>query len=228
MNSFEKNINKVLNKEYNDKTQISLVNNTLVIENLAGNETLALTLEQLRSGILAEIADLLRPEDVAAILLMLQNAQNPVLRRGIAITPVKFGISFNVVHFNQAGALVHIYTDGTVLVTHGGVEMGQGLHTKVAQVAAQALGCPLASVFIAETATDKVPNSSPTAASASSDMYGAAVLDACAQLNARLAPLRERLSGGGGGGSGSTSPSTDNTHQKDTLLYWTNRISSAT
>ena len=74
----------------------------------------------------------------------------------------------------QAGALVHVYTDGTCLVSHGGVEMGQGLHTKVAQIAAQELGIPLADVFIAETATDKVANASPTAASASSDLYGSA------------------------------------------------------
>jgi hypothetical protein len=79
MNAFEKNINKVFNKECDDKAQITLVNNALVIENLAGNETLALTLDQLRSGMLAEIAHLLRPEDVAAILLMLQSAQQPVL-----------------------------------------------------------------------------------------------------------------------------------------------------
>lgn len=90
----------------------------------------------------------------------------------------------------QAGALVHVYLDGSVLVTHGGVEMGQGLHTKMAQVAAQALGVPLAKVFIAETSTDKVPNASPTAASASSDMYGGAVLDACEQIAKRLAPFK--------------------------------------
>ena len=74
----------------------------------------------------------------------------------------------------QAGALVHIYTDGTVLLTHGGVEMGQGLHTKMAQICAHTLGLPLSSVYIAETATDKVPNASATAASASSDIYGGA------------------------------------------------------
>lgn len=73
-----------------------------------------------------------------------------------AVTPTKFGISFTTKFLNQAGALVHIYTDGTVLVTHGGVEMGQGLHTKVAQVAAHNLGLPVSSVFIAETSTDKV------------------------------------------------------------------------
>ncbi|KAK3284520.1 xylitol dehydrogenase [Cymbomonas tetramitiformis] len=111
-------------------------------------------------------------------------------KRGLAVTPTKFGISFTTTFLNQAGSLVHIYTDGTVLVTHGGVEMGQGLHTKMAQVAATSLGIPISAVFISETNTDKVPNASPTAASASSDMYGGAILDACTQLNERLAPLR--------------------------------------
>ncbi|KAF5838823.1 molybdopterin binding aldehyde oxidase/xanthine dehydrogenase [Dunaliella salina] len=96
---------------------------------------------------------------------------------------------------SMAGALVHVYLDGTVLVTHGGVEMGQGLHTKMAQVAAQALGTPLSKVFISETSTDKVPNSSPTAASASSDMYGGAILDACKQINARLQPIKDKKPG---------------------------------
>ncbi|KAG0458419.1 hypothetical protein HPP92_023576 [Vanilla planifolia] len=89
----------------------------------------------------------------------------------------------------RAGALVQVYTDGSVLVTHGGVEMGQGLHTKVAQIAASSFSIPLSSVFISETCTDKVPNASPTAASASSDMYGAAVLDACEQIKARMKPI---------------------------------------
>eukprot|EP00252_Welwitschia_mirabilis_P022733 TRINITY_DN6242_c0_g1_i3.p1 TRINITY_DN6242_c0_g1~~TRINITY_DN6242_c0_g1_i3.p1 ORF type:complete len:318 (-),score=86.22 TRINITY_DN6242_c0_g1_i3:256-1209(-) len=93
----------------------------------------------------------------------------------------------------MAGALVQVYTDGTVLVTHGGVEMGQGLHTKVAQIAASAFEIPVNQVFISETSTDKVPNASPTAASASSDMYGAAVLDACEQLKARMKPIAEKL-----------------------------------
>lgn len=118
------------------------------------------------------------------------NAGSRFRKRGLAAVPTKFGISFTTKFLNQAGALVHIYTDGTVLVTHGGVEMGQGLHTKVAQVVAQALGVPLGAVHIAETATDKVPNASPTAASASSDMYGAAAADACRQLAERLAPFR--------------------------------------
>ncbi|KAG6629944.1 xanthine dehydrogenase 1-like isoform X1 [Carya illinoinensis] len=117
------------------------------------------------------------------------NANNRWRKRGIAIVPTKFGISFTIKFMNQAGALVHVYTDGTVLVTHGGVEMGQGLHTKVAQVAASAFNISLSSVFISETSTDKVPNSSPTAASASSDIYGAAVLDACEQIKARMEPI---------------------------------------
>ncbi|XP_027342141.1 xanthine dehydrogenase 1-like isoform X3 [Abrus precatorius] len=117
------------------------------------------------------------------------NGHNRWRKRGIAMVPTKFGISFTTKLMNQAGALVNVYTDGTVLVTHGGVEMGQGLHTKVAQIAASAFNIPLSSVFISDTSTDKVPNSSPTAASASSDMYGAAVLDACEQINARMEPI---------------------------------------
>ncbi|KNA16760.1 hypothetical protein SOVF_086250 [Spinacia oleracea] len=120
------------------------------------------------------------------------NVQNRWKKRGIAMIPTKFGISFTTKFMNQAGALVQVYTDGTVLVTHGGVEMGQGLHTKVAQVAASAFSIPLSSVFISETSTDKVPNSSPTAASASSDMYGAATLDACEQIKARMDPIASK------------------------------------
>ncbi|GMI97444.1 xanthine dehydrogenase 1, XANTHINE DEHYDROGENASE 1 [Hibiscus trionum] len=117
------------------------------------------------------------------------NLQNRWKKRGVAMIPTKFGISFTNKFLNQAGALVNVYTDGTVLVTHGGVEMGQGLHTKVAQVAASAFNIPLNSVFISETSTDKVPNASPTAASASSDMYAAAALDACEQIKARIEPI---------------------------------------
>ncbi|XP_027929084.1 xanthine dehydrogenase 1-like isoform X2 [Vigna unguiculata] len=117
------------------------------------------------------------------------NRHNRWRKRGIAMVPNKFGISFTTKLMNQAGALVQVYTDGTVLVTHGGVEMGQGLHTKVAQIAASAFNIPLTSVFISDTSTDKVPNASPTAASASSDMYGAAVLDACEQIMTRMKPI---------------------------------------
>eukprot|EP00256_Glycine_max_P054687 XP_014621575.1 xanthine dehydrogenase 1 isoform X3 [Glycine max] len=120
------------------------------------------------------------------------NSHNRWRKRGIAMIPNKFGISFTTKLMNQAGALVQVYTDGTVLVTHGGVEMGQGLHTKVAQIAASAFHIPLSSVFISDTSTDKVPNASPTAASASSDMYGAAVLDACEQIMERMEPIASK------------------------------------
>ncbi|KAL5219138.1 hypothetical protein ABZP36_019822 [Zizania latifolia] len=120
------------------------------------------------------------------------NNNNRWRKRGIAMVPTKFGISFTAKFMNQAGALVQVYTDGSVLVTHGGVEMGQGLHTKVAQVAASSFNIPLSSVFISETSTDKVPNASPTAASASSDLYGAAVLDACQQIMARMESVASR------------------------------------
>jgi xanthine dehydrogenase large subunit len=117
------------------------------------------------------------------------NAAHPHRKRGLAITPVKFGISFTATFFNQAGALVLVYRDGSVQVNHGGTEMGQGLHTKIRQIAAETLGIPLDAVRIMPTRTDKVPNTSPTAASASTDMNGAAVADACRQLQARLAPI---------------------------------------
>ena len=101
-------------------------------------------------------------------------------KRGLAITPVKFGISFTATFFNQAGALVLIYRDGSVQVNHGGTEMGQGLHTKIQQIAADGLGMPSGSVRVMPTRTDKVPNTSATAASAGTDLNGAAVADACA------------------------------------------------
>ncbi|MBK0398961.1 xanthine dehydrogenase molybdopterin binding subunit [Limibaculum sp. M0105] len=114
------------------------------------------------------------------------NASSPVIKRGIALTPVKFGISFTTSFLNQAGALVHIYRDGSVMLNHGGTEMGQGLFIKVAQVAASELGLDLDRVKITATRTDKVPNTSATAASSGSDMNGMAVRDACAKLKARL------------------------------------------
>lgn len=110
-----------------------------------------------------------------------------------AIVPTKFGISFTALWFNQAGALVHIYHDGSVLVAHGGTEMGQGLHTKMTMIAAEALKVPLDNVFISETATNTVANASATAASASSDLNGYAIFNACEQLNTRLQPYREKL-----------------------------------
>ncbi|KAK9866639.1 hypothetical protein WJX84_012043 [Apatococcus fuscideae] len=129
------------------------------------------------------------PERSAQVALFNQGSR--WRKRGICTIPVKFGVGFAGKFMNQGGALVHIYMDGTVLVTTGGIEMGQGLHTKCCMVAAQELGIPLDRVHIAETATDKVPNTSPSAASASSDLYCMAVIDACSQLRDRLAPFRQ-------------------------------------
>jgi xanthine dehydrogenase large subunit len=114
------------------------------------------------------------------------NKTSPIVKRGIALTPVKFGISFTATWFNQAGALVHVYTDGTVALNHGGTEMGQGLYIKVAQVVAHAFGIGLDQVKITATTTGKVPNTSATAASSGSDLNGMAALDACATIKKRL------------------------------------------
>ena len=114
------------------------------------------------------------------------NAANPVIKRGIALTPVKFGISFNATIYNQAGALLHIYNDGTVLLNHGGTEMGQGLFTKVAQVVAAELGVPLSTIRVSATDTSKVPNTSATAASSGSDLNGKAAQAAAQTLRGRL------------------------------------------
>ncbi|KAL3045459.1 hypothetical protein OYC64_013683 [Pagothenia borchgrevinki] len=120
----------------------------------------------------------------------LYNKQNRWTKRGLAIVPTKFGISFTALFLNQAGALVHIYTDGSVLLTHGGTEMGQGLHTKMVQVASRVLGIPPSKIHVSETSTNTVPNTSPTAASASSDLNGAAVQNACQILSDRLEPYK--------------------------------------
>jgi xanthine dehydrogenase large subunit len=117
------------------------------------------------------------------------NARNVHHKRGLAITPVKFGISFTATFYNQAGAVVLVYRDGSVQVNHGGTEMGQGLFTKVLQIAADSLGVPSSRVRVMPTRTDKVPNTSATAASSGSDLNGAAVRDACIQIKARLAAV---------------------------------------
>jgi len=114
------------------------------------------------------------------------NQANPYKKRGLAITPVKFGISFNKLQYNQAGALVLIYTDGSIQLNHGGTEMGQGLHTKMLQVAARTLGVSLNRFRMMPTSTDKVPNTSATAASSGADLNGQAVKNACAILKERL------------------------------------------
>ena len=124
------------------------------------------------------------------------NLTSPVIKRGIAITPLKFGISFNVKHFNQAGALVHVYNDGSILVNHGGTEMGQGLNTKVAQVVAHELGVSLDLVRCTATDTQKVANTSATAASTGADLNGKAAQDAARQIKERLAACMASHHGG--------------------------------
>jgi xanthine dehydrogenase large subunit len=114
------------------------------------------------------------------------NKQSPFLKKGLALTPVKFGISFTSKHLNQGGALVHVYTDGSVHISHGGTEMGQGLYTKVAQIVAKTFGIDYQRVNVSSTRTDKVPNASPTAASAGTDLNGMAALDAVVTIKGRL------------------------------------------
>jgi xanthine dehydrogenase molybdopterin binding subunit/xanthine dehydrogenase small subunit len=123
------------------------------------------------------------------------NGKSARIKRGIAITPVKFGISFTATWLNQAGALVLVYRDGTVQVNHGGTEMGQGLYTKVKGIAMRELGLPAQSIRVMRTQTDKVPNTSATAASSGSDLNGAAVRAACIILRERLSPVAAELIG---------------------------------
>ncbi|MBW8189798.1 xanthine dehydrogenase molybdopterin binding subunit [Neiella marina] len=115
------------------------------------------------------------------------NRSSQFVKKGLALTPVQFGISFTAKHLNQAGALLTIYTDGTMLISHGGTEMGQGLYTKIQQIVATAFDVPAAMVKVSSTRTDKVPNTSPTAASSGTDLNGMAALDACNQIKKRLA-----------------------------------------
>lgn len=114
------------------------------------------------------------------------NQTSPYLKKGISLTPVKFGISFTATHFNQAGALLHVYTDGSVMINHGGTEMGQGLYTKVAQVVAEVLQVDIDRIKITATRTDKVPNTSATAASSGSDLNGKAAEAAAQTIKDRL------------------------------------------
>jgi len=114
------------------------------------------------------------------------NLKNKYKKKGIAITPVKFGISFTTIHLNQAGALVHIYTDGSVHLNHGGIEMGQGTHTKIAQLVSKSFGIPYEKVQISSTNTSKVPNTSASAASSTTDLNGAAALDAVKKIKLNL------------------------------------------
>ncbi|MET3514802.1 xanthine dehydrogenase large subunit [Pseudacidovorax sp. 1753] len=155
--------------------------------------------QTVRDNVIHELVDQLedsssyreRREAIAAF-----NAKSSVLKRGMALTPIKFGISFNVPHFNQAGALVHVYTDGSILVNHGGTEMGQGLNTKVAQVVAHELGVEFERVRATATDTTKVANTSATAASTGADLNGKAAQDAARQIRERLADFAARRHGG--------------------------------
>jgi xanthine dehydrogenase large subunit len=123
------------------------------------------------------------------------NATSPVLKKGLALTPLKFGIAFNVTHLNQAGALVHVYVDGSVLVNHGGTEMGQGINTKVMQVVAHELGVGIEHLRVTATDTSKVSNTSATAASTGADLNGKAAQDAARQIRERLTSHAIKLYG---------------------------------
>ncbi|HEY1227377.1 MAG TPA: xanthine dehydrogenase molybdopterin binding subunit, partial [Ramlibacter sp.] len=127
------------------------------------------------------------------------NAKSPVIRRGLAVTPIKFGISFTATFFNQAGALVHVFTDGSVQVNHGGTEMGQGLHTKIMQVVADELGVPFERVRCTATETGKVPNASATAASSGTDLNGRAAQFAARNVRDNLSAFVAGLDGCGAG-----------------------------
>ncbi|MGA1797177.1 xanthine dehydrogenase molybdopterin binding subunit [Sphingomonas sp. 4RDLI-65] len=120
------------------------------------------------------------------------NARNRVIKKGIALTPVKFGISFTTTHLNQAGALVHVYADGSIQINHGGTEMGQGLYIKIAQIVADVFAVPVSQVRITATRTDKVPNTSATAASSGADLNGMAAYNAAMTIRDRLTGFLER------------------------------------
>src|SRR5262249_18543541 len=142
------------------------------------NNTLPTVLDQL-----AETSDYVRRRTAAARF----NAKSRTHARGVALTPVKFGISFTRRTLNQAGALVNIYRDGTIQASTGGTGEGQGLNTKIAQIVADAFALPIESVRVMPASTEKIPNTSPTAASASTDLNGTAALRACETLKERLA-----------------------------------------
>jgi len=157
------------------------------------------------------------------------NASSPVIKRGIAVTPVKFGISFTATLFNQAGALVHVYTDGSVQVNHGGTEMGQGLNTKVAQIVADELGVAFDRVLCTASDTGKVPNASATAAPTGSDLNGRAAQFAARTVRDNLAQFVCGLDGCGAGairfqGGQVISPSATRSFEAVVALAYANRI----
>jgi xanthine dehydrogenase large subunit len=157
------------------------------------------------------------------------NAKNTLIKRGIALTPVKFGISFTATLFNQAGALVNVYTDGSVQVNHGGTEMGQGLHTKVAQIVAGELGIALEQVRVTATDTSKIPNASATAASSGFDLNGRAAQYAARQIKNNLAAFVSGLDQCGAGAvvfedSQITTPQCSRPFNEVVQLAYANRI----
>ena len=157
------------------------------------------------------------------------NESSPVIKRGIALTPVKFGISFTATLFNQAGALVHVYTDGSVQVNHGGTEMGQGLNTKVAQVVADELGIAFERVLATASDTSKIPNASATAASAGTDLNGRAAQFAARHVRDNLAAFVAGLDGCGAGairfaGGEVVSPAAARSFDEVVKLAYANRI----
>ena len=161
--------------------------------------------------------------------ISLWNSENPVLKRGIAITPVKFGISFTATLFNQAGALVHVYTDGSVQVNHGGIEMGQGLHTKVAQIVADELGIAFERVLCTASDTSKIPNASATAASAGTDLNARAAQFAARHVHDNLAAFVCGLDGVGAGavrfeGGQVTTPKATRSFESVVGMAYANRI----
>ncbi|SIO45366.1 xanthine dehydrogenase, molybdenum binding subunit apoprotein [Rhodovulum sp. ES.010] len=154
--------------------------------------------QRVEDNILPRLVDELEASaDYAArrAAILRHNARGTVIARGIALTPVKFGISFTATHYNQAGALIHVYKDGSIHLNHGGTEMGQGLNTKVAQVVADAFQVDIDRIRITKTTTEKVPNTSATAASSGSDLNGMAALDAAEQIKARLAAFAAETRG---------------------------------
>mgnify|MGYP000064800158 CR=1 FL=1 len=183
--------------------------------------------------ILQEMTEaLLKSADYAARRAAIDtwNAQNPILKKGLGFSPVKFGISFTLTHLNQAGALVHVYQDGSIHLNHGGTEMGQGLFQKVAQVAAARFGVPMDKIKITATDTAKVPNTSATAASSGTDLNGMAVQNACDTIIGRIAECVAEIHGGAAkdvtfaDGNVSTG-NTTLTFAQAAMLAYTNRIS---
>ena len=177
-------------------------------------------------------ATLLKTSDYAARRRAVDawNAENPILKKGLGFSPVKFGISFTLTHLNQAGALVHVYQDGSIHLNHGGTEMGQGLFQKVAQVAASRFGVPMEAIKITATDTAKVPNTSATAASSGTDLNGMAVQNACDMISARIAEIVAQTHGGAPddvtfADGNVTTGKTTLTFSQAAMLAYTNRVS---